>query len=346
MDIQHQQVSSNGIEIHVASCGEGPLVMMLHGFPGLWYSWRKQLPVIAAAGYRAVAIDTRGYGRSTRTTTLSDYSSTNLVADVLGVLDALGEAQAIFIGQDFGARLTWNLASREPERVKAAVVFGVPYDFNRAGQEEGDEALELSGAADIAPSEQFAAVAKEHFYHMHYFQEVGPAEQELCPRARDLLLRLYWALSAEGNLLDWRNHPSEGTGYLDVLEAPSRDLPWSWFSEEDLDYLVSEFSSAGESLTFMGGLSAYRVQDINWRIAKEYQNLTVNAPVLYISGEKDSVNAMMPANAMAHMRSLVPNLVGEEEVAGAGHFVMQEQSDAVNKLLLKFLADHGRSGSA
>ncbi len=340
-DIQHLQIATNGITIHAASCGEGPLVLMLHGFPGLWYSWRKQISVIADAGFQAVAIDKRGFGRSDRPTDLAGYSSQSQVADVLGVLDYFGADQAIVMGQDFGARLTWNLASRVPERVRAAVVFGVPYDFSRAGEGEGEEGLELSGVADIPPSEQFAAVAKEHFYHMHYFQEVGPAEAELCPRPLDLLSRLYWALSAEGNLLDWRNHSSEGTGYLDVLEEPQRALPWGWISEEDLDYIVSEYASSEEALTFMGGLSAYRVQDINWQIAKDFENVEVPAPVLYIAGEKDPVNEMMPAIAYQHMRRLVPNLVGEHFVAGAGHFVMQEKPDEVNTLVLDFLAQHG-----
>ncbi len=341
-EIEHFQVPGNGINLHVATCGEGPLVVMLHGFPGLWYSWRKQMPAVAAAGFKAVALDKRGFGRSDRPSDLASYSSEAQVEDVLSVLDYFEAEKAIFLGQDFGARLTWNLCSRVPARVQAAVVFGVPYDFSRAGQGEGEEGLELSGVADVPPSQQFAAVAQEHFYHMHYFQEVGPAEAELCPRPRDLLSRLYWALSADGNLLDWRNHPSEGTGYLDVLEEPARPLPWDWMSTEDLDYIVGEYTCAGESLTFMGGLSAYRVQDINWEISKAYENVEIHVPVLYIAGEKDPVNEMMPPIAYEHMRRLVPNLKGEHLVEGAGHFVMQEKPDAVNELVLKFLAEYGR----
>ncbi len=315
-------------------------MVMLHGFPGLWYSWRKQMVVVAEAGFTVVALDKRGFGRSDRPADIASYSSANQVADVMGVLDYFEQDQAVFFGQDFGARLTWNIASRVPQRTRAAVVFGVPYDFNRAGQGDGNQ--ELSGRNDRPPSAHFAEVAKQHFFHMHYFQEVGLAEAELCPRPRDLLLRLYWALSAEGNLLDWRNHPSEDTGYLAVLEQPKHPLPWPWLSEEDLNYMLEEYTCAGEALTFAGGLNAYRVQDINWQIAKDYENVPVLAPVLYIAGEKDPVNEMLPPLAYEHMRRLVPNLTAEHLVPAAGHFVMQEQPGPVNTLILDFLSGLSR----
>ena len=342
-EIEHLQVAGNGIKLHLATCGNGPLVIMLHGFPGLWYTWRKQMPVLAEAGYRAVALDLRGYGRSDRPTDVTAYDSQTQVADVLAVMDHFSAPRAIIMGQDFGARLAWNVCARAPRRVVAAVIFGVPYDFNRAGREPGGAGLELSGLDDLPPSRQFAAVAEEHFFHMHYFQDIGPAEAELNPRARDLLLRLYWALSAEGSLLDWRNYPSVGTGYLDVLAEPAKPLPWAWFSEEDLDYLVGEYSSAGPELTFSGGFNAYRVLDINWRNSKVYRNVEVPAPVLYIMGTEDPVGQMMPAVAYEHMRRLAPNLRGEHFIEGAGHFVMQEQPIQVNQLMLDFLAEVGRN---
>jgi pimeloyl-ACP methyl ester carboxylesterase len=336
-DIEHLNLETNGIHLHVASLGEGPLVVMCHGFPGLWYSWRKQLPAIAAAGFRAVAVDTRGYGRSDRPGDVAAYDSETQVADLLGVLDALGEEQAIFIGQDFGAPLVWNLCVRAAERVKAAVVIGVPFDFEGAGSEAAEGDAELSGGAGMPPSEQYKQVAQEHFFHMHYFQQIGPADSELGNNPREFLTRLYWALSARGNLLDWRDFPSEGTAYLDVLEPPAEPLPWPWLSAEDMDYMVQEYTCTGADTAFIGGLSAYRVADRNWEIAKRYQGIGVNAPVLFLMGEQDPVREMMPTAAFEHMSAGVPKLQGPHYIANAGHFVMQEAPEPVNKLILPFL---------
>ena len=339
-DIEHLRLKTNGIRLHVATLGEGPLVVMCHGFPGLWYSWRKQLPAIAAAGFRAVAVDMRGYGRSDRPGDAAAYDSETLVADLSGVLDALGEEQAIFIGQDFGAPLVWNICVRAPERVKAAVVIGVPFDFEGASSDDAQGDAELSGGAGMLPSEQYALVAQEHFFHMHYFQQIGPADSELGNNPREFLTRLYWALSARGNLLDWRDFPSEGTAYLDVLEPPAQPLPWDWLSVEDMDYLVQEYTCTGAETAFIGGLSAYRVADRNWEIAKRYQGINVLAPVLFLMGEQDPVREMMPAAAFEHMRAGVPALQGPHYIADAGHFVMQEAVQPVNALILPFLQQH------
>jgi pimeloyl-ACP methyl ester carboxylesterase len=333
---QHSSIISNGVKLHLVSQGEGPLVLLCHGFPGLWYSWRKQLPVLAAAGFQAVAFDQRGFGRSDRPMNSDAYDSDTLVGDVLAILDALGEEKAVVVGQDFGALLTWNVAARAPDRVRAAIVMGVPYDFESAPGEADDEA-ELLGDVGLAPSEQYAQVARDHFYHMHYFQTIGPADQELGARPRDFLERLYWALGAQGSLLDWRNFPSQGTGYLDVLPAPARPLPWGWLTVADMDYLVQEYTRAGPSATFIGGLNNYRVADRNWKIRQQTPGLSIKAPVLYLMGEKDPVRDMLPAAAFEHMRQLVPGLVGEHWVPGAGHFVMQEAADEVNALMLEFL---------
>jgi pimeloyl-ACP methyl ester carboxylesterase len=341
---EHRLVPGAGVNLHIALQGEGPLVLMCHGFPGLWYSWRKQLPAIAASGFRAVALDQRGYGDSDRPVDVNAYDSDTLVADVLAVLDALGEEQAILIGQDFGAPVVWNTLVRAPDRVRAAVIMGVPFDFEAAvsaqkGSEDGPEEspAELSTTGELPPSEQYALVARDHFFHMHYFQAIGPADRELGNNPRDFLTRLYWALSAEGALLDWRDHPSEGTGYLDVLAAPSRALPWGWMSNEDMDYIVQQYSKQGPDTAFIGGLNSYRVADRNWEIARQYRGAQVAAPVLFLMGEKDPVRDMLPAAAFEHMRSGVPKLEAVHFIPDAGHFVMQEAPDRVNSLLIDFL---------
>src|ERR1700679_4181971 len=165
-EITHRQVQTNGISMHIAEAGEGPLVVMVHGFPGLWYSWRYQLPALAEAGYHAVAVDQRGYGRTDRPSDPAVYDADYVAGDMLGLLDALGEQKAIFIGHDFGAQLVFNLAVRHPDRVAAS-------------KPKKDEFQAEFASSEMRPSAVFAKAAKQHFLHMHYFQTIGPAEQEL-----------------------------------------------------------------------------------------------------------------------------------------------------------------------
>jgi pimeloyl-ACP methyl ester carboxylesterase len=107
-EITHRSIRTNGINMHIAEAGAGPLVLLLHGWPESWYSWRHQLPALAAAGYHAVAPDVRGYGQTDRPHPIEAYSMKELTADALGVLDALGERTAVVIGHDWGAPMAWN----------------------------------------------------------------------------------------------------------------------------------------------------------------------------------------------------------------------------------------------
>jgi len=347
-DVEHQLIDSNGIRLHITSLGQGPLVVMCHGFPGLWYSWRHQLPVLAAAGYRAVAVDTRGYGRSDRPTDIDAYDSDQQVADMLGVLDALGEEQAVFVGHDFGAALVCNLAVRAPQRVRAVVVMACPYDFDLAGRSGAgahpQPPLERFDNLAFAhplkkPSECFAAVAQRHFFHMHYFQQVGPADRELGENTREFLLRLFWALSAEGNLLNWENYPSAGSGYLDVLAAPDRPLPWDWLSQEAFDVYVAEYQRGGIEKACIGGLSAYRVADRNWEIGARYADENIHQPCLFLAGADDVVLQMIDPAALDIMAQRCDDLRGAELIPGAGHWVQQERPDETNRALVEFLRE-------
>jgi pimeloyl-ACP methyl ester carboxylesterase len=266
---------------------------------------------------------------------------------MLGVLDALGEKQAVFVGHDFGAPLVWNLAVRKPERVKAIVAMAAPYDFDLAGRggagshagkqpERADFKPEFAAPA-MRPTELFAAAAKRHFFHMHYFQTIGPAEKELGANARLFLTKLFWALSAKGNLLGWEKFPSEGTGYLDVLADPPSPPPWPWLSAADMDYYIAEYTKTGPDTAFIGGLNAYRVADKNWELGEPYADANVECPTLFIAGADDPVLKMIPPEALDIMKRRVPGLRGIEIVPNAGHFVQQEQPQAVNTAIVKFL---------
>jgi pimeloyl-ACP methyl ester carboxylesterase len=264
------------------------------------------------------------------------------LGDLLGLLDALGEQCAIFIGHDFGSPQVWNLAVRHPERVVAVVSLSVPYDFDLAGRGGAGSSPPADSpafaSATTPPSEVFAAVAQQHFFHMHYFQTIGPAEQELGGQVRLFLMRLFWALSARGKLLDWRNYPTAGTQYLDVLADPEIALPWPWFTQADMDYYVAEYERGGPATAFIGGLNSYRVADRNWQLGAPYADVKVRQPALFITGQQDPVLQMLRPDALDIMKSNVPDLRDAVIVPNAGHFVQQEQPQAVNAALLKFLA--------
>lgn len=322
--IEHLQIETGAIDLHLAVAGSGPLIVMCHGYPGLWYSWRHQIPALVEAGFRVAALDMRGYGRSSRPRDFRDYGFDSLSADVLAVLDHFGEDQAILFGHDFGANLTWHMGIHHSDRIRAIAPLCVPYD------------MELSGGCDVPPSELFASIAAKHFFHMHYYQLPGIPERHVRGREREFLTRLFWALSAKGELLNWENFPMEGTSYVDVLgEAPA--LPWPWLSEQDMDYYVSEYLSAGPDLTITGGANSYRVMDYNWQLFRDSAHAQVQVPTLWVGGEDDPVTSLAGEQAFDRMRDKVKDLRGLELLPDAGHFIQQEAPEALNRLLLEFV---------
>lgn len=343
MTIEHRRIeTAGGVSLHVASSGEGAPVVFCHGFPGSWYSWRHQLEAVARAGWRAIAVDQRGYGRSDRPADPALYDADHVMADMTGLLDALGLEKAVFVGHDFGAQQVCNLAVRRAERVAGVVVMSCPYDFDLAGRggrgrAPAEAAAGRDWAAGMRPSEAFAAAARDHFLHLHYFQAIGPAERELGAAPAEFLKRLFWALSWEGRYGDYRLHRSERTGYLDVLpEAPP--LPWSWMSRADFDFYVDEFTRCGPDLAFIGGLNSYRAADRNWELGEPFADADIEVPALFIAGARDIVLRMIAPDALDIMRRRAPDLRGIELIEGAGHFVQMERPDSVNAALLRFLA--------
>lgn len=280
---------------------------------------------LAEAGYRAVALDMRGYGRSSRPRDSGEYSFEKLSADVLAVLDHYGQRQAVLFGHDFGANLAWHMGIYYPDRIRAIAPLCVPYD------------MELAGGSDELPSRLFASIAEQHFFHMHYYQAQGVAERHAMGRERELLTRLFWALSAKGELLNWENFPMVGTHYIDVLGAPPQALPWTWLSVEDMDYYVAEYLCAGPEQAFIGGANSYRVMDRNWQLQRENAHAEVGVPTLFVGGQEDAVIKLAGDAPFDHMREKVKDLRGLELLPGAGHFIQQERPDLLNPLLLQFL---------
>lgn len=325
------------------TAGAGPLVLMIHGFPGLAWSWRHQMAPLAQAGFHAVAIDSLGYGASDRPLDPVAYDSDHMQSYLLAVLDHFGADTAFVVGQDFGAQHAWNLAVRAPERVRALIAM-IPYDYDLAGRAMlGSAARHPPGApaqpemasADHPPTARFAAMAERHFLHLHYFQQVGPAEQELGTHLAEFLKRDFWALSARGDLWNWVNVSSQGSGYLDAL-PPAPDLPWPWLSQAEFDRFVAGYDHPDIAKCVIGGLNSYRTADANWEIGRRWADHDVHVPTLFVHGEQDPSFGFFP-DWRARMERRVPGLRGVVAIPNAGHFVQQEAPDAFNAALIRFL---------
>ena len=322
--IEHLQLEANGVQLHLACMGDGPLVLMCHGYPGLWYSWRHQLSAIASAGYRAVAMDMRGYGRSSRPASPEAYGFDSTSGDVLAVLDHFAEEKAVIFGHDFGANLAWHMAVHHPDRVRGIASLCVPYD------------MPLAGNSELRPSELYASIAADHFFHMHYYQRPGVPERSNIGREREFLAKLFWALCADGDLLDWTRFSAD-EHYIDVLAEPPAQPPWRWLTSADFDYYLSQYLCDDPELTFIGGINSYRAMDRNWDMFRDTAHAEVTVPALFVGGAEDPVVKMGSDEDFKHMQALVKDLRGMELLQGAGHFIQQEQPAALNRLLLRFL---------
>ena len=312
-----RSVEVRGVRLQFTEFGAGPPVLLCHGFPGLGYSWRHQLPALAAAGYRAIALDMLGYGGSSAPIDPARYTHAEITADLVALLDALDEPRAIIAGQDFGAPAAWNAVLRAPDRFAALVLLSVPYDPHRL---------------PMPPSQLYARVAREHFLHTHYFQQPGVADAELAADPRGFLTRLMYALSGAYRYLDIWQHPSGGNGYLDVLpQAPP--LPWPWLTAAEVEYYVDVFTRTG----FTGGLNWYRALDANWADG-EFTDRALDLPTLFVAGTNEPVLQFIGDQAIDTMRRFTTDLRGVHLLDGAGHWVQQERPDDVNRLLVDFLA--------
>jgi pimeloyl-ACP methyl ester carboxylesterase len=256
--VSEHRVATNGIELHVLEEGEGPLVVLCHGFPELAFSWRKQVPALTAAGYRVVAPDLRGFGRSSAPAELEAYDIVHLCGDLCGLLDALGEQDAIFVGHDWGASLVWQLAVLHPERVRAVAGLSVPF----------------VPRAPATPLPIMRRHLGEDFYIV-WFQQPGVADEAL---ARDVRRTL---TTSKVWTAQWADDD-------EPLHRPA------WLTEAELAVYVDAFERTG----FTGGLNWYRNIDRNWELTESVATRHVEQPALFLTGERDPVRRFMPAEAM------------------------------------------------
>ena len=315
--IQHRSVAANGIRIHFAECGSGPVVLFVHGFPESWYSWRYQLPALAAAGYRAVAMDVRGYGRSSKPARVADYRMLQKVADVVGVADALTNAPVTLVGHDWGAPIVWHSALLRPDRFNGVAGLSVPYQPPR-------------DASGPPPTVAMAAGATDDEFYINYFQQVGRAEAEIEADVRSWLLGFYWC--ASGDIEDGPNisRVDRGRQLRDKFVYPD-PMP-AWLSAADLDVYTAEFEYSG----FFGPLNRYRNVDRDWTDLSAFAGRPIERPALFIGGSRDGPT-MWGAPAIERFPETLPQLHRSEILDGAGHWIQQERADATNDLLIEFL---------
>jgi pimeloyl-ACP methyl ester carboxylesterase len=315
MTITHRTVATNGIEMHVAEAGpeEGELVVLCHGFPELWYSWRHQLPVLAEAGYRVVAPDQRGYGATTRPDAVEEYDIVHLTDDLVGLLDDLGREQAVFVGHDWGSMVVWAMAQLHPERVRAVAGMSVP--FTPRGEHSIIDVLQQ--------------VMGDNFFYILYFQEPGRADADLAKDPREVMRRFLAAIAGDNDGAFLRTLPAATTTFWDWI-PPAPDLP-AWLTDADLDVFAAEFERTG----FTGGINWYRNMHRNWELTPQLLGKGIDLPSLFVAGADDPVLRMTNPAAMD---AALSDLRGKVILDGAGHWVQQEKPDEVNKALLTFLA--------
>lgn len=311
-EIRHRTVETNGIRMHLAEAGEGPLVILCHGFPESWYSWRHQLPALAEAGYWVVAPDQRGYGKTDAPESIEAYTQFHLVGDIVGLVSALGAESAVIAGHDWGAPVAWNAALWRPDIFRAVIGLSVPAS-DRAAQ---------------PPTVLLKRIFGENFFYMLYFQAPGVAEHELRKDVRRTLRMLLYTASGNAPERELRVLPKTA-GFLDQMDDPEK-LP-AWLSEDDLEFFTEEFLRTG----FRGGLNWYRNLDRTWELSAAFAGKKIEQPALFITGDRDLVRRN-PAFE-EQMRSVVPQLRGALTLPGIGHWTQQEAPEAVNRAMIDFL---------
>ncbi len=314
--LTHRNVTSSGHRIHLVEAGDGPLVVMIHGFPESWYSWRHQLPALADAGYRAVAIDVRGYGRSTAPADIEAYAMTALVGDVIAVIDDAGPEPAVVVGHDWGAPIAWNTALLRPDRVRGVAGLSVPY----------------SPRGDTRPLDGMRALAGDDWFYIDYFQEPGVAEAEAEADLARWLLGIYFTASGEGDpKLPSAFFIPRGRQMVDRFQYPEPDQ-MRWLTDDDFAYYLGEFERTG----LTGGFNRYRNVTRDWHELAPWRFAPITVPSLFIGGDKDGPT-LLGRKAIERFPQTLPGLRGTHILSDCGHWTQQERPAEVTQILVDFL---------
>ncbi len=309
LNLTPRTIATNGVDLQVIDVGEGPAVVLAHGFPELAYSWRHQIPALVAAGYRVLAPDQRGYGGSSRPEAIEAYDIVALTGDLIGLLDDIDAERAVVVGHDWGSMVAWQTALLHRDRLAGVVGMSVPF----------------LPRGDRPPIEAMRFVFAENFFYIVYFQEPGPADAELGGDPARTMRRLLAGMAGNG---DPDAFALDGRGFIDRIPEPD-GLP-GWLSPDELDHYVDTFRRTG----FTGGLNWYRNFDRNWERTPQLDGAMVELPSLFIGGSADPVLVMSPPTVGA---AFLTDHRGDVLIEGAGHWVQQEAPAAVNDALIAFL---------
>jgi pimeloyl-ACP methyl ester carboxylesterase len=303
--------------MRIAQAGpeRGPLVVLAHGWPESWYSWRHQIPALAAAGFHVIAPDMRGFGGTEAPPDVRQYDIAHLAADMASLVDWAGVEQAAIVGHDWGALVAWHAALLHPDRFRAVAALSVPY----------------FGRPHAAPTRIWKQRFGDDFFYILYHQQPGLAEGEYDADPRGLLSMLYTSPDTPRHPPVISDPHRRAGGWIGRWGAP-KELP-AWLKQEDLDFYVDQFSRSG----FRGGLNYYRNFDRNWMLMEDIDPV-VKVPALFIAGDRDlTVEGYDEASVRKRMQAVVPGLSGIEWIPGAGHWIQQECPEQCNGALLGFL---------
>jgi pimeloyl-ACP methyl ester carboxylesterase len=308
-------IRTNGINLRIAEMGKGPLIILVHGWPESWYSWRNQIPALAAAGYRVVAPDMRGYGGSDKPAAVEDYDIHHTTDDLAGLVDALGEKSAILVGHDWGSIIGWQTMLLHPDKFTAYAALSVPY----------------GGRGATPPIDGMQAAYKDNFYYILYFQQPGVAEAEFDANPRGILSMLYTSPDTPVEAPTITDPKMSAGGWIGRRGKPKQLPPW--LTKRDLDYYVGEYTRAG----FRGGINYYRNFNRNWATTPELAGVKVKQPVIFLAGEKDIViNGAAAERLTTQMSRACDDFRGVTLFPGAGHWVQQERAAEINRALINF----------
>ena len=310
-----ETLSVNGIRMRVASQGTGPLVLLCHGFPESWHSWRRQLAALAGAGFRAVAPDMRGYGGTDAPPEPESYTMLHHVGDMTELVHALGEHEAVIVGHDWGAPVAWTAALLRLDLFRAVAGLSVPFS--------PPAAVDLLSALEQRGIQTF---------YMQYFQTPGVAEAEFEADPEATIRRISFSMSGDGPGRAVAGMLAPGAGFLDTTVEPDT-LP-GWLAPEDIAYVAGEFRRTG----FRGGLNWYRSIKRSWALLTPWRGAVIRQPSLFVAGARDDVlkfpNARLQIDSFAET---LPGLRGCHLIDGAGHWIQRERAEAVNEALITFL---------
>tara|TARA_A100001391_G_scaffold119260_1_gene81188 strand:+ start:36555 stop:37496 length:942 start_codon:yes stop_codon:yes gene_type:complete len=309
MNTVHHYLEVNACRIHVVEAGAGPAVLLCHGFPEYWRSWRKQIPALVDAGYRVLAFDMRGHGESDAPAELDRYSVAETVGDVIGVMDALAIGRAAIVGHDAGTTTAYHAALMRPDRIRGVMGLSVPYI------PRGPHSLIGALRASMPPE-----------FYMLYFQEEGRGEADLGADPRKTLERLFFANSGEYADAPIMMMAKPGGGLVENLPSPPQ--PMGFIDEEELQAYCDLYATTG----FRGGLNGYRVFDLNWQITAPWHDAPLPVPNAFVGGTLDTV-LHFPG-----FREAAERMDRATFIDGAGHWIHAEYPERVNNALMDFLA--------